>query len=68
MFAFVHAQGMKTVNAGGGGQKKTKFCPHMQLLNDPLNSKIAEFSVLPKHPICPKIKSYKINLTFYSTQ
>jgi hypothetical protein len=24
---FVHAQGIKTVHAGGGGQKMAKFCP-----------------------------------------
>ena len=27
MSVFVHAQGIKTVHAGGGGQKKAKFCP-----------------------------------------
>ena len=27
MYVFVHAQGIKTVHAGRGGQKKAKFCP-----------------------------------------
>ena len=27
MSVFIHIQSMKTVNAGGGGQKLTKFCP-----------------------------------------
>ena len=26
---FVHAQGIKTVNAGKGGQKMAKVCPHV---------------------------------------
>ena len=31
MSVFVHAQGIKTVHAGGGGgQKKAKFCPHTE--------------------------------------
>ena len=28
MSVFVHAQGIKTVHAGGGGQKRAKFCNH----------------------------------------
>ena len=27
MSVFVHAQGIKTVHAGGGDQKMAKFCP-----------------------------------------
>ena len=27
MSVFVHAQGIETVRAGGGGQKMAKFCP-----------------------------------------
>ena len=27
MSVFVNAQGIKTVHAGGGGQKMAKFCP-----------------------------------------
>ena len=27
MSVFVNAQGLKTVHAGGGGQKMAKFCP-----------------------------------------
>ena len=27
MSDFVHAQGIKTVHVGGGGQKMAKFCP-----------------------------------------
>ena len=27
MSVFVHAQGIKTVHARGGGQKMAKFCP-----------------------------------------
>ena len=27
MYVFVHAQGIKTVHARGGGQKMAKFCP-----------------------------------------
>ena len=36
MSVFVHGLGIKTVHAGGGGQKMAKFCPRMYLLNDPL--------------------------------
>ena len=45
MFVFVHAQGIKTVHAGGGDQKMAKLCPRScwmtPIIKRPIGSDIA---------------------------
>ena len=44
MSIFVHAQGVKTVHAGGRGQKMTKFCPHNCWMPLNVNLQVLAFS------------------------
>ena len=64
MSVFVHAQGIKIVHAGGGGQIMAKFCPRScWLLNGRLTWEIArpDFACkcfLVKIALCPKFRNF----------
>ena len=83
MSVFVHAQGIKTVHAGGGGQKMAKFCPRSCWMPPSCNNifsiikfiqilfhlfVLMEYVKQRKHvPKCPRDNSYVLLSMFWSS-
>ena len=62
MPVFVHAQGIKTAHArGGGGEKTAKFCPHSCWMPPFLTSQAKEIQYLEV------IKNLSLKAWFYSS-